>query len=137
MARKSHDDALGVAGGETIIGAGVTVHGTLNSDADITIDGSLDGTITTAGDLTIGVNGRITADVTATNITILGHLKGNITATGEASIRETGQVEGDIVSGGLAISPGGIFVGRSQMQTVIPLGPEPTKPEPQSETKNL
>jgi cytoskeletal protein CcmA (bactofilin family) len=41
MARKSHDDAFGAAGAETIIGSGVKVKGELNSESDIMIDGML------------------------------------------------------------------------------------------------
>jgi cytoskeletal protein CcmA (bactofilin family) len=118
MARKTHDDAFGAAGAETMIGAGVTVHGNLISESDVTIDGQLEGDVTATGDVTIGVNARVKGNVHGTNVTVLGHLKGNIVASGEASIRETGQVEGDINSAGLAITSGGIFVGRSRMQTI-------------------
>jgi cytoskeletal protein CcmA (bactofilin family) len=126
MARKTHDDAFGATGAETIIGAGVTVQGELTSDSDITIDGKLDGNITTNGDVIIGVNARIKATIRATNVTITGHLTGDIHATGEASIRETGQVEGNITAGGIAISSGGIFIGRSQMIAPTPITPHQT-----------
>ncbi|GAC1373118.1 MAG: hypothetical protein NVSMB39_7400 [Candidatus Saccharimonadales bacterium] len=126
MARKSHDDAFGVAGAETIIGAGVVIHGDLLSEADIIIDGTVEGTISSHGDLSIGVNARIKANVTAGNITVSGRLNGNITATGEAVIRETGQVEGDITSSGLSIIPGGVFVGSSHMKIIEGLGEIPS-----------
>ena len=115
MARKSHDDALGVIGAETIIGAGVTVHGNLSGSSDIVIDGTLEGSVTTSGDVTIGMNAQIKASVTAMNVTIAGTLIGDVKASGQASIRETGNVTGDVRSAGLAISTGGIFVGRSIM----------------------
>ncbi|GEM_PF-2433562 len=118
MARKTHDDAFGAAGAETMIGAGVTVHGNLVSESDVTIDGQLEGDVTATGDVTVGVSARVKGNVHGTNVTVLGHLKGNIVARGEASIRETGQVEGDITSAGIAINSGGIFVGRSKMQTI-------------------
>lgn len=125
MARRSHDDALGVAGAETIIGAGVIIHGELISEADVIIDGTLEGTITTQGNLIIGVNARIRANVTGQNVTVAGRLNGHIKAEGEALIRETGQVEGDITSAGLSIIPGGIFVGASHMQVIAELGEIP------------
>jgi cytoskeletal protein CcmA (bactofilin family) len=116
MARKTHDDALGVAGAETVIGTGVIVHGDLTSEADIIIDGTLDGTIKTTGNITVGVNAHIKANIYATNATIAGTIQGNIKAEGETSILETGHVEGDIKSAGLAISSGGTFIGRSVME---------------------
>ena len=130
MARKQHQDALGVSGAETIIGTAVVVHGNLESEADITIDGELDGKITTSGDVTIGVNARISAPIRGGNVTVSGHLTGDIHATGVATIRETGQVEGNITAGGLAILPGGIFVGQSRMKVPTPETQNRTLPGP-------
>lgn len=140
MARRSHDDALGVAGAETIIGAGVTVKGELTGESDIMVDGLLTGNITTAGDVTLGVNAIVKATVTGANVTVAGRLTGDIHATGDTLIRETGQVEGDITSAGLSITPGGVFVGRNVMKVVNslehvagrennPLQPEPPAPK--------
>jgi cytoskeletal protein CcmA (bactofilin family) len=117
MARRTHDDALGVTGAETIIGSGVTVHGELNSESDVLVDGHVEGNITTTGDIVVGVNAEIKATLTGTNIMVAGHLIGNIHASGETTIKETGRVDGDITSSGLSISSGGIFIGRSRMKT--------------------
>jgi cytoskeletal protein CcmA (bactofilin family) len=139
MARKTHDDALGVTGAETVIGAGVTVEGNLASDADIIIDGRLTGDIKTEGDLVIGVNASIQANVQATNVTVAGSLTGNITAQGEATIRETGHVKGDIKASGLAIISGGVFIGRSLMKPPPRLNAEPDnadEPTPESKDKS-
>ena len=132
MSRKSHDDAFGAAGAETIIGAGVKVKGELNSESDIMIDGIFEGTIIASGDVNIGVNAHISATVRGRNVTVAGQLRGNIKDTGEAFIRETGQVEGDITSMGLAINPGGVFVGRSHMQAIPSIE---SAPEADSRTK--
>ena len=132
MARRTHDDALGVVGAETVIGAGVVVHGDLEGESDVMIDGQLDGNVTTTGDITIGVNAHVKATINGANVTVAGQLTGNIHATGEASIRETGQVNGDITAGGLAISSGGIFVGRSRLITVASHG-EPASPVDKAE----
>jgi cytoskeletal protein CcmA (bactofilin family) len=116
MARKSHDDALGVTGAETVIGTGVVVAGDLSSDSDIAVDGTLNGGIKAGGNVTIGVNASVSGDVRATNVIIAGQLKGNVTAEGEVSIRETGHIKGDIKSASLSVNAGAIFVGRSLMQ---------------------
>jgi cytoskeletal protein CcmA (bactofilin family) len=130
MARKIHEDALGVAGAETIIGSGVKLTGNLASESDITVDGLLEGSITTTGDVTIGINANIKGNVEGTNVIVAGSLKGNVTASGEASIRETGHVQGDIRASGLAISSGGIFIGRSLMS------PPPTLQDPDAEAES-
>ncbi|HSX02318.1 MAG TPA: polymer-forming cytoskeletal protein [Candidatus Saccharimonadia bacterium] len=131
MARR--DDVLGVTGAETVIGAGVTIEGSLISEADISIDGTMHGgDIKTTGDLTIGVNAKIKANIWALNISVAGELDGSIIAEGEATIRETGRVTGDITSAGLAIVSGGIFSGRSivhrQRELDLPR-PDDTEPE--------
>ena len=122
MARKTHEDALGVTGAETIIGTGVVVHGNLSSESDIIVDGAVTGSISTGGDVTLGVNAQVKGDLTGTNISVAGALTGNITAGGEATIRETGHVKGDIKSTGLAITSGAVFIGRSIMQAPPRLG---------------
>lgn len=138
MARRSHDDALGVAGAETVIGTGVTVKGELVSESDIIVDGTLNGNITTQGDVTLGVNAIVTATVRGANVTVAGRLIGNIEASGDTTIRETGQVEGDISSAGLSISQGGVFVGRNVMKIVPGLEhPEDEAPTPVSKPTKL
>jgi cytoskeletal protein CcmA (bactofilin family) len=127
MARKSHEDALGVTGAETIIGTGVVVKGNLASESDIIIDGTLTGHLKAGGNVTLGVNASVKGDVTAVNITVAGNLTGNIAAEGETTIRETGQVQGDITTTSLAVSPGAIFIGRSLMQAPPRLAQEPPK----------
>ncbi len=128
MARR--DDVLGVSGAETVIGAGVVVEGTLDSEGDILIDGSFKGAIEARGDVTLGVNAKVNANVTANNVIVVGSLTGNITAEGEAAIRETGHVKGDITCISLDISSGGVFLGRSKMQTA-PILERPTEEEPE------
>jgi cytoskeletal protein CcmA (bactofilin family) len=124
MARKSHEDALGVAGAETVIGTGVIVVGNLASDSDIAIDGNLDGNIKAGGNVTIGLNANVKGDVEGTNVIVAGNLTGNIKASGEASILETGHVKGNIHASGLAVTSGGIFNGRSLMEVSSPLAPD-------------
>ena len=137
MARKSHEDALGVAGAETVIGTGVVVHGTLESESDIAIDGILDGDIKTLGNVTVGVNAEIKANIQGANVTIAGAVKGNVTAEGEASILETGHLVGNVQASGLAITSGGIFIGRSAVNSPARIAAEPlAELEPQATPDN-
>ena len=66
--------------------------------------------------LTVGSNGRITAQVAAKSIVVLGHVKGNLSATEKVDIRESGSVEGDIVAPRVAIADGSHFRGSIDMQ---------------------
>jgi cytoskeletal protein CcmA (bactofilin family) len=113
MARRT--DALGVTGADTVIGPGVIVTGTLDSEGDMYIDGSVTGEIKAIGDVTIGINAVIKANIAANNVTVGGSLEGDIRAQGEASITESGQVHGNIHATGLSISNGGQFEGTNRV----------------------
>jgi cytoskeletal protein CcmA (bactofilin family) len=110
------EDILGVNGAETIVGAGATLTGTLAAEGDMLLDGTVSGTVHTNGDVTVGINGQVTAPVEAVNVTVAGSLVGDIKASGDVTIRETGNVQGNIVSTGLSIAPGGLFNGRSTIR---------------------
>lgn len=115
MARR--EDALGVTGADTMIGAGVVVQGNLVSEGDMVVDGEVNGHIRTVGNLTIGVNAIVHGNVAGDNITVAGALNGSVSADSEASIRETGKVIGDIRCGSLSVGSGAIFQGRVLMRS--------------------
>lgn len=127
MARR--EDVLGVTGEDTVIGAGVVVHGDLTSDGDMIIDGELLGNIKIQGNLKIGVNAIINGHVSGANVTVGGALQGNIITEGEAAIIESGNVVGDVVCSTLSVRSGAIFQGRVKMQTTQTLALEDTNSE--------
>jgi len=131
MARRTHDDAFGVAGADTVIGTGVEVHGDLTSESDIIVDGILDGALKAGGNVTLGVNAIVKGNVEATNVSVSGQLHGNVIAVDDLTIRETGQIKGDIKVGGLTVMSGAIFIGRSVMQAAPQLD-RSTKPDEES-----
>jgi cytoskeletal protein CcmA (bactofilin family) len=99
------------------IGKSIVINGELSGGEDLTIEGHVDGKIELRDHvLTIGSNGRITAQVAAKLIIVLGHVKGNLIATEKVDIRESGSVEGDIVAPRVAIADGSHFRGSIDMQ---------------------
>lgn len=129
MARKVHEDALGVAGAETVIGTGVNVKGNLSSQSDIIVDGHVAGNIHAEGNVTIGVNAQVSGEITGANVTVGGEHRGNITASGETTLLATGQVHGNIATGGLAVNSGAIFIGQCKMEAPESLRQPPASPE--------
>ncbi len=113
------DEAIISGANETIVGTSVKLKGTLKSDGDITVDGSVNGEIKTKGTVNIGVNAHIIANIQAKNINISGTVQGNVLATERLSISETGRVFGDISANILAISAGALFSGKSTMSENI------------------
>lgn len=121
MARRG--DVLGVTGADTVIGTGVVAKGSLTSDGDIIIDGTVSGNVSATGDVSLGVNAIVKGNIRGQNVTVSGALDGNIAAIGEVTLHETGRITGDISAISLAISSGGIFMGHSRMQLPPKLGP--------------
>ncbi len=104
---------------ETVIGANTRFQGSLTSDGNIRIDGSVEGDIEVLGNLIVGETGRVIASVKAQNVHISGAVKGEITAMEQLEISPTGKVWGDITAAALHIEPGGLFRGQSAMTTTI------------------
>jgi cytoskeletal protein CcmA (bactofilin family) len=99
------------------IGKSIVISGQLSGSEDLTIEGHVDGKIELRNHvLTIGANGRITAQVIAKAIIVLGQVTGNLSATEKVDIRESGSVEGDIVAPRVAIADGSHFRGSIDMQ---------------------
>ena len=103
------------------IGKSIVISGELSGDEDLTVEGQVDGKIALRNHvLTIGSNGRITAQVAAKSIIVFGHVTGNLIATEKVDIRESGSVEGDIVAPRVAIADGSHFRGSIDMQRKEP-----------------
>lgn len=120
------------------VGKSVVIKGEVNGSEDLTIEGQVDGKIELRQHmLTIGPNGRITAEVFAKSVVILGTVVGNVTATEKVNIRESGSVDGDVTAPRIAIAEGAHFRGNVDMSTKIgnstvkaePKQIQPAKPE--------
>ena len=99
------------------IGKSVVIKGELNGSEDLTVEGVVEGKIELRENiLTIGPNGRITAQVFAKAVIVLGEVTGNVTASEKVDIRDGGSVDGDLVSPRVAIADGAHFRGSIDMQ---------------------
>ncbi len=65
---------------ESVLGAGVTIEGKIEGDADVRIAGKFKGEIQIKGDLIIERGARLAAKVSAANVTLGGELDGNVAA---------------------------------------------------------
>jgi len=98
------------------IGQSVQIKGELTGNEDLTIECTVDGKIFVKDhNLTIGANGRITAEVHAKTVVIVGTVSGNITADDKVEIAPSGTVHGDIRAPRVSISDGAKFKGAIDM----------------------
>jgi cytoskeletal protein CcmA (bactofilin family) len=97
------------------IGKAVRVEGKVISAEDLTIDGTVEGSIELGGhSLTIGEEARIKADLLAKTVTISGKVTGNVKGVEKVELRATGSVEGDITAPRLVMADGATVIGKVQ-----------------------
>ncbi len=95
--------------------SGTEIEGSIVSDSNIRIDGSVKGTITVKGRLVVGATGKIQGEITCENADIEGSVMGNIQINGLLSLKSTARLECDIATKKLAIEPGAVFSGKCAM----------------------
>ena len=115
---------------ETVIGPTANFKGAIQSDGGLRIDGVFEGSIQIAGNLIIGENGKVVAEVNAQNVSVAGAFKGAVKAAGRLEILSSGRVWGDISVASFLIDEGGFFRGQSIMpgEPDMPLLEPPAPP---------
>lgn len=113
----------------TIIGERISIEGNIKGEGDLTIDGSVKGSIElNKYHLTVGAEGRVEADINAENVTIGGRMTGNIKAGSKVEITKEADFEGEIKAKRISVEDG------AYLKAVIELEREAQK-EPAPETK--
>lgn len=125
---KKSDNSIAGRDIETIIGKGTALNGNIASNANLRVDGAIEGNIETAGHVIIGSSGVVTGNISASSLDVAGTVTGNVTTVGNLSIHSTGQLVGDVRVKSLNIADGGVFRGRSEMDvhTSVPAMSAPT-----------
>jgi cytoskeletal protein CcmA (bactofilin family) len=95
------------------VGKALLIQGKIISTENLTIDGSVEGTIELGEhSLTIGAGASIKADLIAQTIVISGAVVGNVRASVKVDLQATGSVNGDIVAPLLIMAEGAVITGR-------------------------
>lgn len=100
-----------------VLSSDVEIKGTVKFSNDLVVDGKIEGEISSDGNLTIGENARIKAEVKTATIIVYGKIHGNLTATDRVELKASAEVVGDIKAKTLSIESGAIFVGKSTVGT--------------------
>jgi cytoskeletal protein CcmA (bactofilin family) len=97
----------------------LVIKGEISGRDDLFIDGEVQGKIRLdEGKLTVGPNGRVSADVEAKEIVIRGKVKGNLNGRERVQISQTGCATGDIVTQRILIEDGAEMHGRVEIKRV-------------------
>jgi cytoskeletal protein CcmA (bactofilin family) len=98
-----------------LIGFGTEIHGDINCNGDLRIDGTLIGNIAVKGKIVVGETGKIKGEIACKNADVSGFVDGKIMVSELLSLKSTAKVVGDMSTSRLAIEPGSRFTGYCDM----------------------
>jgi len=121
-----------------VLSTDVEIKGNVKFSNDLVVDGKIEGEINSDGNLTIGENARIRAEIKTGTIVVYGKVHGNLTATDRIELKASAEVVGDIKAKTLSMEAGAIFVGKSTVGTMAnaPAAAVNAAPKPFSELPN-
>lgn len=95
----------------TVLAEGDVLQGRLEMKGDGQLLGTFSGEVVCDGELLIGRDAKLQANLTCVNVTVAGFVRGNIAASGRLRITSTGRLEGDARVGALIVAEGGVHHG--------------------------
>ncbi|HIW32380.1 MAG TPA: polymer-forming cytoskeletal protein [Candidatus Paenibacillus intestinavium] len=100
---------------DTLIGQGTVFEGSIQTEANLRIEGEFHGEITSQCEIIIGEYGVAKAEIKCLNLTIAGQLHGDITVTGRLIITPSGQLNGNAIVQSIIVQEGATFNGQCKM----------------------
>jgi cytoskeletal protein CcmA (bactofilin family) len=98
-----------------LLSADVEIKGSIKFTNDLTIDGKVEGEITSQGTLTVGENAEIRGEIKTKSATVHGRVTGNITVEERCELKARAILHGDLKAARLVIEEGATFVGKSEV----------------------
>lgn len=95
--------------------SGSKIIGTVITDSDMRIDGTVEGEVKCSGKLVIGEHGLVKGSVECQNAEIMGRLDGKIDVKYTLAMRATSSIKGEVATGTLVIEPNATFNGSCSM----------------------
>jgi cytoskeletal protein CcmA (bactofilin family) len=95
----------------TVIARDDVISGKLQVKSGGQVLGNFSGQIECDGDLLIGPEAHVEADIRSARVTVAGFVRGNVVAVNRLKIMSTGRLEGDARVGALVVLEGGVHHG--------------------------
>ena len=111
--------AAGGEGALSIIAAGMSVTGDVETNGVVKIEGTVTGSILGARQVLLGRQGEIKGDVNAREVVLGGRVQGNVRASERVEIQATSVVNGDIVAKSIVVVEGGRINGAVRMDDAL------------------
>jgi cytoskeletal protein CcmA (bactofilin family) len=99
-------------GERSTIGKSLLIKGEITGSEPLYIEGTVEGSVNLPDDrVTVGRNGRVSADIAAREIVVLGEVVGNCEASDHFDIRNEGSLCGDVVVSRISVEDGAFLTG--------------------------
>lgn len=98
-----------------MVARGVKVEGDFVVEGNIIIEGEVRGTIIASGDLQIGTEAKVDADIKAESATIAGEVRGNMRINAKLDLLPSSKFTGDLAAEVLSIGAGAQINGTVRM----------------------
>lgn len=99
----------------TVVAAGLIIEGELSSEDEVVVHGTVRGSLTSTGAVSVSADGTVEADVSGSSLAIAGRVTGNATARDRVDIQVGGRLIGDVRAARLTIADGASFKGNVDM----------------------
>lgn len=119
-------------GALSIIAAGMTVSGDIESTGVVKVEGRVEGSIRSARQVLVGRQGTVHGDIETREAVIGGSVEGTITGSERVEIQATAGVQGDIITRTIVVAEGGRINGTVRMDEGKP-GSRSAAPSPIAE----
>jgi cytoskeletal protein CcmA (bactofilin family) len=106
------DSYMSPVGAQSTIGKSLLIKGQITGSGSVNIEGKVEGSIELPEDrVTVGRNGRVSANIAAQNIVVLGEVLGSCTASDHLHIRSEGSLYGDVIVSRISVEDGAYLTG--------------------------
>jgi|ERR1043166_3528587 cytoskeletal protein CcmA (bactofilin family) len=123
---------------KNVLSSDVEIKGNLKFSGELTLEGKLEGEVTTDGVLHLGETGSVNGNLNVNSIVVRGKINGNVSAKDKVEIKSKAEVFGDVRAAKLVIEEGVTFVGKTEVNpnkvapsngpAARPITPEAPKP---------
>ena len=119
QAEKTHSPGATQNGGTNVVNLGPrdSLHGRLEVQGDLKIQGNVEGELKASGDVTVDATGAVQASIEGSNVNVRGHVTGNVTAKRRLTLGGSGKLNGDVKVGRLTVEDGATLNGNVTMQS--------------------
>ena len=99
----------------TMIGAGTTIDGNIDTTGNIRVEGVVLGSVSSKAKVAVGNGSKVQGSIRAQHADIEGEVRGNIEIGELLTLKKTAVINGDIVTNKLVIELGAFFNGKCVM----------------------